>query len=486
MRGLNLSIDQLTLHKEASNQELARRNLLYFTKYTKEDYEVNWHHKVLADHLDRLIDGDITRLMVFMPPRHGKSELTSRRLPAFFLGKYPELNLILTSYSGDLANDMNKDVQDIIDSEEYLKLFPNTRLDGSELEPPLKKTDRWVRTAKKFKIVENKGGLLTAGVGGSITGKGANLFIIDDPIKNIEEALSDTYREKTWRWYTSTAKSRLEKNAKILLIMTRWHEDDLAARILQKQESDPNADQWTVLSFPAVCETTDDPLDKRKVGEVLWTNKKDEKALKAIEADNKQDWLSLYQQRPSAEEGNIFKRKNLRNFYLKLPQFEFVVQSWDLALEDNEDSDYVVGQVWGVKYPDVYLIDEFREIIDFTGSLKAIRKMSTKYPEARKKIIEKKANGHAAINVLKKELRGIDPYEPKGDSKTKRAKAVSYWFEAENIFLPHPSIAPWVEDYINEMANFPRGKFDDRVDATTQVLIKLDEKGRSATSVMVR
>ena len=231
---------------------------------------MNWHHRLLCEYLDDFTKKKIRRLMVFMPPRHGKSELVSRKLPAYIFGCNPDANIISTSYSADLAQRMNRDVQRIIDSPAYGELFPETKLFGKNIRTV---TGHALRNSDIFEIVGHRGSYRGAGVGGGITGMGGDYIIIDDPIKNREEANSSTYRKKLWEWYTSTLYTRQEKEGSILITLTRWHEDDLAGRLLELAEKDPQADQWEVLLLPAVAEKERHPRDPRQEGEALWPGK---------------------------------------------------------------------------------------------------------------------------------------------------------------------------------------------------------------------
>lgn len=225
--------------------------MLAFTTYTMPTYEVGWHHRAVCEALDDLYAGIITRLMISMPPRHGKSELVSRRFPSYILGRDPDAQVIATSYSADLASMMNRDVQRIMDSEEYARIFPETRLGASNIRSLAGGT---LRNSDIFEVVGHRGRYRSAGVGGGITGMGMQFGIIDDPFKNREEADSPTIREKVWDWYTSTFYTRLEKNARVLVTCTRWHEDDLSGRLLRLQEEDPEADQWVEIRLPAIAE----------------------------------------------------------------------------------------------------------------------------------------------------------------------------------------------------------------------------------------
>ena len=211
----------------------ARQSMANFALYVDEKYFMNWHHQLICDRLDKLIIHEIKRLMIFMPPRHGKSKLVSRKLPAYIFGKNPDAKIISASYSADLATAMNRDVQRIIDSERYNEIFPETTLNGRNVKTV---SGGALRNSEKFEIVGHKGFYRSAGVDGGITGMGADFIIIDDPIKNRKDANSPTVRKNIFDWYTSTLYTRLEKNACILLTMTRWHEDDLAGRLLERAQ----------------------------------------------------------------------------------------------------------------------------------------------------------------------------------------------------------------------------------------------------------
>lgn len=449
----------------------AREGLLNFTKYVKPDYQVNWHHKLLCQKLNQFAKGEVKRLMIFLPPRHGKSELVSRKLPAFILGIKPTASIIATSYGASLASSMNRDVQRIIDSPQYRAVFPDTILNGENVRTVQTK---WLRNSDLFEVVNWGGVYRCAGVGGSITGVGGEFLIIDDPIKNQEEADSPVYRDKVWDWYTSTLYTRLERDGAILLTQTRWHDDDLAGRLLQLQKSDPAADQWEVLSFPAMKENDKDPLDPREVGEALWPGKYSATRLAGLKASvGSRVWTSLYQQNPTAVEGTIIKHSYLVRRWKALPaKFHTLIQSWDLAFKDSKGSDFVVGQVWGKLGAEFYLVDQFRARIPFTATIQAIKDLTAKHPKALLKLVEDKANGPAVISSLQKEIPGLVAIEPEG-SKESRLNAVSPLFEAGNIILPDASMAPWVKDYVDELCGFPRAAKDDQVDATTQALLRL-------------
>jgi len=463
-------------------KEKAKETMMGFTLYTKRDYRVNWHNIHLCQKLDLFAQKKIKRLMIFMPPRHGKSEQGSRRLPAFIFGKNPTANIIATSYSSDLASRMNRDVQRIIDTPEYYQVFPESRLNSSNVATVSQNS--WLRNSEMFEIVNFGGAYKCAGVGSGITGMGADYLLIDDPFKDMKEANSATIRNGVWDWYTSTAYTRLEKGGCVLLIMTRWHEDDLAGRLLEKAKKDPNADQWDVVSFEAIKDTKNNLDDPRKGGEALWPWKYSEENLASIKASSTaRVWNALYQQRPSALEGNIINRSDI-NFYggptgVDLPErFRQQVHSWDFTFKKSDTADFVVGTVWG-SYEGFWLLDCVRDRMGFNESLKAIKALIKKHPKYNSILIEAKANGEAIMDMIKKDVKKITPINPT-DSKLARFEAVSPIFSEGDIWFPHPSIAPWVEGFIDELCTFPNGANDDRVDSTSQALNHLDKKSRSS------
>ena len=460
-------------------QNLARRCLADFALYTDPLYQMNWHHALLCEYLDRLVAKETRRLLVFMPPRHGKSELVSRKLPAFIFGKNPDAAIIAASYSADLAQSMNRDTQRIIDDDRYFELFPATTLSGKSNRSITLKGN-YLRNSDMFEIVGHRGSYRGAGVGGGITGMGGDYIIIDDPIKNREEANSATYREKLWNWYTSTLYTRQEKDAAILVTLTRWHEDDLAGRLIEAARL-PDGEKWEVLCLPALKEDGDNAADIRAIGDPLWEDKYDCQSLAQIKATvGSYEWNALYQQRPAPQEGAMFKREWWQRWCVIPGDLFDFVQSWDCTFKDKNTSDYVVGQVWArsKKNPaNRYLLDQVRARMTFTETVQAIRDLSAKWPKTTRKLIEDKANGTAVIDVLKKEIPGLVPVEPMG-GKVVRAHAVTAVVEAGNVYIPDATIASWVFDFVEELASFPSATHDDQVDAMTQANAYYNEKGK--------
>lgn len=438
----------------------ARNNLLSFISVTYKDYKIGWVHQEICQTLDLflkdLIEGKRPRLIITMPPRSGKSEIVSRRFPAYFLGKYPDLSIISVSYSASLAEDFSRDVQRIIDSDEYKKIFPDTKLSD-------KKDKNYKRTSDFFEIVDHKGVYCSAGVGGSITGKGCDILIIDDPIKNRQEANSETVRKKIYDWYSSTAYTRLSPIGGVIMMCTRWHLDDLIGKVL----SDKNQKPFHVISYPAIAEH-DEP--HRKQGEALHPERFSLEILNEIKSTlSTADWLSLYQQKPVPEGGAIFETSKLRHYdeSSEPKRFDQIVGSWDMTFKENKTSDFVVGQLWGRKGADFYLLDMVRDRMDFVKTLKVFINFANKHKNCNCWLVEDKANGTAIISTLKKHISGIIPITPK-ESKQERAYAITPYLEAGNIFFPKNQ--NFTKDLEEEMLQFPAGAHDDTVDSMTQAL----------------
>ena len=277
----------------------AEGNFLEFVTYTMPTYQVNWHHELLAQKLQEFAEGKIKKLMVFMPPQHGKSELVSRRLPAYLLGIKPTLKVIGCSYSADLAGSFNRDVQRIIDDEAYANVFPDTTLNSSNVKTSAKGS--YLRNSDIFEVVGHKGFYKSVGLGGSLTGTPADIGIIDDPVKDAVEADSPTYRARAWDWFTNVFMTRLHNDSQILVTQTRWHDDDLSGRIISKMNKD---NDWTILSLPAICDGRSD-IDPRQVGEALWPEKHSLKRLKEVEDSNPRAFHALYQQDPQPFKGGM-------------------------------------------------------------------------------------------------------------------------------------------------------------------------------------
>lgn len=463
---------------EAELRDRQRSRLLDFTKVTYPKYKANWHHRRLCEFLDKLRSGEIQRGLVFMPPRHGKSELFSRRLPALALGVNPDERIIAASYSDDLATRMNRDVQRIIDGEAYRSLFPDTKLMGRGMTG---EHGRWVRQSDFWEVVGRQGSYRSAGIGGGITGMGFTLGLIDDPIKNAKEAASPTIREAQWEWYGTAFMTRMEEGARIGMTLTRWHEDDLAGRQLELVKNGVATIDWHVLSLPAINETGTTDVDPRTIGEALWPDRYGLTFLEELRVNlGSQAFAALYQQRPAPAEGGLVKRVWFAKRYKEVPAGARYMLSVDLSFDDGPDTSFVVMQVWAWKGADVFLVDQVRRRMDFVQTLATFQEMTRLYPQATMKLVEKKANGSALISMLKTKVQGIIAVNPRG-SKLERLAAVSPLMEAGNVWLPEFSAKPWVGEFIEELVTFPNAPNDDQVDACSQALNRL--RGETAAAV---
>lgn len=443
-----------------------RSKLGLYAKKVFPDYECPWHLALLNRYLEAVSAREIDRLMIFMPPRHGKSQTCSVLWPSWHLGHHPQDQIIEASYSESLAISFSRACRDTVKSHAYQELWPHHLKTAGAV--------RWQITGKR-NLRDN---YLAAGVGGPLSGEGADILIIDDPIKNAEQAMSIVYRDKVWEWYKLVARTRLQPKAAIVLIMTRWHEDDLAGRLLKLQEEDPTADQWTVLRLPSEnAEGLDAIPDAVKAYRCLWPERYPESELAKLRGSlGSLGYAALYGQQPKNKEGNIIKRDWFKFYFShEAPTvFDQVIQSWDMSFKDTQDSSFVVGQVWGRIKADKFLLAQVRRRMDFPSTLKAVVKLSSEWPAAHLKLVEAKANGPAVVAALKHDISGLKEVEPQG-SKEARLSAASPDFESGNVYVPDPSQPQfrWVRDYIEELCTFPNGLNDDQCDATSQAINRL-------------
>lgn len=450
--------------------ELARR---YYADYVQLTHAGRWkrarHLDLVCRELENIMAGTTKRLMIFMPPRHGKSMTVTETFPSYFLGRFPEKRVIEISYSGELAQQFGKRNRDKV--EEFGGVLFGHNISQVQA------------TKTNWNMDNGIGGMISVGIGGSITGYGADLLIVDDPIKNRAEAESQTYRDKLYDEYQSTVSTRLHAGASVIIILTRWHEDDLAARLLNPEYG--KVEDWKILSLPAICDDPAMDMLGRKDGEALWPDGGYDEKWAAVQKETvgTYAWSSLYMQRPTPSSGGMFKRV-WWNYWKTLPSdLSDFVQSWDCTFKDKDTSDYVVGQVWGRKGPNRYLVDQVRGRMTFTETLEAMRQLSYKWPQAIRKLVEDKANGTAVMDVLRRELPGLIPVEPYG-GKIARAHATTAVAEAGNVFIPDPSIAPWTMDFVEEMAAFPSGAHDDQVDCYSQANAYYNDQGFDLTGLV--
>ena len=416
----------------------------------------------------------------------------SRRGPAWALGRNPNEQIIACSYNADTAADFNRDVQRIIMDTRYKELFPGTLL--SERNVVTVARERYLRNSKVFEVVNSRGEYRSGGVGSGITGQGATIGLIDDPIKNHEEAFSPTYREKVWKWYTSTFFTRGEGlfarggDVRIAVTVTRWHDDDLVGRLLEQVQEDED-ERWEHVDLPAILDREPTEGDPREEGEPLWPQKYTARKLRAIKTTvGPIDWNSLYQQSPQAAEGGMFKRAwwSKRFSWEQLPRLAVVWTSWDLAVKGKPEDrkkkrSYNVGLAMGKAGGRIFVLDCVRFQGEFTEQLTRFKMLASKWPHATSHVVEAKANGPALISMLREHIMGIVPWDPDTrakrpgekvkmgtSSKEARASAVTPLCAAGSVELPEE--APWLDCFIDELAGFPTAKYDDQVDAFVQGL----------------
>lgn len=455
----------MQITREQAIHELKRRaamqSLAAFIQFTKSDYLMGWVHREICETLDAflqdVIDKKSPRLIICMPPRSGKSEIVSRRFPAYAFGRFPDLQIIATSYGADLSMRMNRDVQRIIDDDIYREVFPDTTLSGSRVRSDSRGS--YIRTSDLFEIVGHSGAYRSCGVGGGITGQGSDILLIDDPIKDRADANSTKIRQAVWDWYTSTAYTRLSPGGGVIAMCTRWHMDDLIGR-LETASRSGSGDPFHVINYPAIAER-DEP--HRKFGEALHPERYPIERLEAIKRTvGSRDWAALYQQHPVPDGGGLFKADWIQHWDQLPSHFDATCISWDMTFKDSSTSDFVVGQVWGRREGCFYLLDQFRGRWDFVKTAEQFVAAAEKWPKVTRKLIEDKANGPAIISTLKRKVPGIVPVTPK-ESKEARASAVSTLWEARNVYLPPSDRFPWVEqDFIPELLSFPGGAHDDQ------------------------
>jgi len=457
MAGTNNPENSIRL--EAAKRLARERYDDYLTYVSNGRYKHAKHTRLICSKLRGLLAEGNKRLMFFMPPRHSKSFTVTESFPSYFLLKNPDKRVLCLAYGDTLSKRFGRENRKKVVS--YgIELF-DLKLAGHT-----SATTMW-------ELAEHAGGMHSTTIEGGVTGHGADCLIIDDPIKNATTANSSTYRDRLYEEYKASFRTRLHSGGSIILIQTRWHEDDLAGRLLKD-----NDENWDVVSLPAICETDND-LMGRKTGDPLWP----EHGFDAEWADKtkitvgSRVWDSLYQQHPTVQDGNIFKRSWMTNYYTAIPPGSTMIQTWDLPFKKSEGSSKCAGIVMARKGAQIFIIDMINEKMEFTESVAAIRQLTAKHPQARGKVVEDKANGPAIISYLRKEIAGMISIEPKG-SKEDRALSVVPYFEAGNVLFPKPAGGKniWMFELIDELIKFPNGTYKDVTDATVQGILYLMDK----------
>lgn len=471
MRKSLSSLSQVTLDQIVT--EKAKRSLSEYIKCTwpiiepATEYKHNWHIDAISEHLEAVTLGQIKRLLINMPPRYMKSICVSVMWPTWEWIKFPSTRWLFASYAASLSTKHSLDRRTIIQSPWYQQRFGNiyTLSDDQNI---------------KTEYNNNKRGYMFAtSTGGTATGKGGDRIVVDDPL-NPKEAGSDALRNMANTFFDQTLTTRLDdkKKGAIVIVMQRLHEKDLSGHVLDQGgyvhlNLPAEASKKTMIHFPISGKTME-----REQGHIIWEAREGKEELEQQKrALGSYGYAGQYQQDPSPADGGLLKRTWWK-YYDEMPPlhtFDTILISVDCSFKDLESSDFVVMQVWGRIGAKKYLLDQARKKMTFPETVKRLKALVAKWPQARAKLIEDKANGSAVIQTVKDTIDGIIPVEPQG-GKIARAQAVSYTIEAGDVYLPSKEIAIWVDDFVEECAKFPKGANDDQVDAMTQALVRLIEE----------
>jgi predicted phage terminase large subunit-like protein len=455
-------LEELDAYQHALKREKAQTDFIKFAHSMWPGFIDGRHHKVMAKAFERVARGEVKRLIINMPPRHTKSEFASYMLPAWFLGKFPKKKIIQCSNTAELAVGFGRKVRNLLDSDQYAQIFPNVSLRHDS-----KAAGRWAT---------NEGGEYFAiGVGGTVTGKGADLLIIDDPHSEQEAALAasdPSVYDKVFEWYSSGPRQRLQPGGSIIVVMTRWGKRDLTGRILQGVV-ERDGEDWEVIDFPAILPS----------GNPLWPEFWPLPELEALRNElPSSKWNAQYMQSPTSESGAIVKREWWKEWDREEPpRCEFIIQSWDTAFTKNERSDYSACTTWGVFYlnenPEdahIILLDAFKRRMEFPELKETAYRHYMEYePDAF--IVEAKASGAPLIFELRQMGIPVSEFTPsRGNDKIARINSVSDLFASGKVWAPRTR---WAEEVMEEMAAFPNSDHDDLVDSSTQALIRFRKGG---------
>lgn len=443
-------------------REKAQKSFMDFVREMWPGFIHGRHHALMAKKFEEIAEGKCKRLIINMPPRHTKSEFASYLLPAWYLGRFPNKKIIQTSNTAELAVGFGRKVRNLVDGERYAKIFPNVALRHDS-----KAAGRWATNAN--------GDYFAIGVGGTVTGKGADLLIIDDPHSEQEAALAASNPEvydKVFEWYSSGPRQRLQPGGAIVIVMTRWSKRDLTGRVLQSMV-ERDGDEWEVISLPAIMPST------KPLWPEFWSIDELEKLRNELPISK---WSAQYQQDPSSEEGAIVKREWWQMWEKDTPPVcEFVIQSWDTAFTKNERSDYSACTTWGVFHMDedpndthIILLDALKERLEFPELKERALQMYQEWePDAF--IVEAKASGAPLVFELRRMGIPVQEFTPtRGNDKITRVNSVSDLFASGKVWAPRKR---WAEEVIEEMAAFPNSDHDDLVDSATQALIRFRKGG---------
>ena len=443
------------LHAEKKIQNKAKNDFLSFVKCMWPEFIEGSHHRLVAEKFNKLATGELKRLIINMPPRHTKSEFASYLLPAWMVGRNPKLKIIQATHTGELAIKFGRKAKHLIDSEEYSKIF-QTRLQEDS-----KAAGRW-ETAQG-------GEYFAAGVGGAITGRGADLLIIDDPHSE-QDAMSESALENAYEWYTSGPRQRLQPGASIVLVMTRWSTKDLTAMLLKAQK-EVKGDQWSVIEFPAL-------MDHGPVWPEYWNTDELEKVKATLPVKK---WNAQWMQAPTSEEGALIKREWWRMWkHDWVPHLHHVIQSYDTAFLKKETADYSAITTWGLFYPgpddplNIILLDSIKDRFEFP-ELRRKALEQYKYWQPESVIVEAKASGLPLMYELRQMDIPVISFTPsRGNDKHVRVNSCAPIFESGLVWAPEQKFA---EEVIEECAAFPHGDHDDLVDSMTQAIMRFRQGG---------
>jgi predicted phage terminase large subunit-like protein len=451
-------LEQVSQYRDAVKREKAQKSFMAFVHEMWPGFIHGRHHALMAKKFEEIAEGKLKRLIINMPPRHTKSEFASNMLPAWFLGKYPNKKVIQTSNTADLAVGFGRKVRNLVDSEQYSKIFPNVALRADS-----KAAGRWA--------TNHNGDYFAIGVGGTVTGKGADLLIIDDPHSEQEARLAQgdpTVFDNVYEWYTSGPRQRLQPGGAIIIVMTRWSDKDLTGRVLKSDNTD-----WELIELPAIMPS----------GSPLWPEFWNLSELEALKEElPPYKWNAQYQQKPTGEEGAIVKRDWWRRWnHDRPPRCEYIIQSWDTAFTKSQRADYSACTTWGVFYRDeneqdvnIILLDAFKEKMEFP-ELKARAKEMYDEWEPDSCIIEAKAAGAPLIQELRRIGVYVQDYTPsRGNDKFVRLNSVTDLFSSGKVWAPETR---WADEVIEELARFPNAEHDDLVDSSVQALMRFRQGG---------
>lgn len=456
-------LDRLELELEHQLLTLeGRETYAGFIHASDPSFLWNWHHQVICEHLDKVLTGEIPRLIITAPPRHGKSETTTRKFPAYIFGREPDWMVMVAAYGDSLARKFSRATQKIMKSQRYAELFPDSHLVRRSSFAGVQTR----LTNRDFELPHSKGLYLCGGIMSGLTGEGANLLLIDDPVKNRKQAESLTFRDRVWEEYTSVLRTRVMPGGRIVIITTRWNEDDLVGR-LEKQDKDPtnrHPENWVILNLEAIKETPA-PFDPRELGDALWPAWYDLPTLQTLEASLGVDFTALFQGRPVDKRGNLVLRDWFNKYdpnALKLPVVDFYI---DTADEDKAHSDRTAILAF-VRYGnDVYLTHGAALRAKFPERVRWIESIVKEKgnPHRSRVWIEPKSSGIAIAQYLQEQttLNIIKDGHPQG-SKESRLKAISPRVETGRVWIPDG--AAWTVEFLNEVCGFPMKPHDDYVD----------------------